>query len=326
MKRICLLAAYDPQNIIDDYVLYLVKALSQFADVYYFADNNLPAQELAKLEGIAHYAKGRKHGSYDFGSWAEIIRDIGYQKLAEYDELLLVNDAAFGPIVPLDKMFAKMTEQNTDAWAMAGNKFMMSFFVCLSRKVFTHSDFKHFFDNIKAEGDKSVIIKKYEQGLNRIMTKNNFSTAVYISDKSTKEFYQKNKAMIKQQIKAVVPFWARLFVDLGPGKIRLYEDGFVLPLIMQMPVLKKVSLLMYNTILGGYYPYFISQNTNYPVELISNYFKRVHACPPTPFTALKSRLKVGIKSFFYRKKYKRDKLITYICKIPLWYKKMNYDL
>jgi len=326
-RRACLLAAFDPQNIIADYVVYLVKELSKFADVYYYADNNMADSEFAKLKGLTKYAKGAKHGHYDFGSWAFIIKDIGYEKLAGYDELLLVNDAMFGPMSPLGPVFEEMEAKNVDAWALCGNKFMMSFFINLKKSVFTHPDFKYFFDNIKAEGDKSVVIKKYEQGLSRLVKDNGFSSAVYIDGKAAKAFYKKNRKEVWRQIKAVVPFWARPFIKkISPDKVRLYDDDFILPLMMKMPVLKKASLLMGNGILGGFYPYFVKENSDYPVELIGNYFKRLAVTPPSLRESIKNRFKIGIKNFIIRKKYKKGKVITYILKIPVWHKKMNYKI
>jgi len=325
-KRICLLAAYDSQNIIDDYVVYLVKELSKFSDVYYYSDNNMADSEFKKLDGIAKSAKGHSHGCYDFGSWSFIMQDIGHEKLSEYDEVILTNEAAFGPMVSLNHMLNDMDSRNVDVWGMCGNKFIMSFFIALSKKVFTHPDFKHFFNNIKAEGDKNVVIKKYEQGINRLITDNKFSTSVYISGQDTKTFYNQSKKDIKCQIKTVTPFWARPFVKVQPGKVRLYDDSFLIPLMMKMPVLKKVSLLLHDSILGAHYVSLIKENTDYPVELITNYFKRINKFPPSTKVAIKSRIRTFLRSFIFRRKYKRNKIIFYIFKIPVWFKTMNYKI
>ena len=60
-KRICLLAGYDKNNVIQDYVVFLVQELSKISDVYYFADGNMPEKELAKIEPYTKYAKSADH-------------------------------------------------------------------------------------------------------------------------------------------------------------------------------------------------------------------------------------------------------------------------
>lgn len=78
MKRICLFAGYDSNNIIHDYVVYYIKELSTVADVYYMADNEISDDEKSKIAPYVKGAYGYKHGKYDFGSWQELIKIIGW--------------------------------------------------------------------------------------------------------------------------------------------------------------------------------------------------------------------------------------------------------
>lgn len=49
MKRLVLFAAFDKDGVVDDYVVHYVKALSEFAQVIYVADNEMKVGELEKL-------------------------------------------------------------------------------------------------------------------------------------------------------------------------------------------------------------------------------------------------------------------------------------
>ena len=60
-KRICLLAGYDKNNTIEDYVVFLVQELSKISDVYYFADGEIPAAELDKIRPYTEYAESAPH-------------------------------------------------------------------------------------------------------------------------------------------------------------------------------------------------------------------------------------------------------------------------
>ncbi|MDR1026321.1 MAG: hypothetical protein LBL47_02875 [Lactobacillus sp.] len=332
-KRACLIGGFDKQGLIDnkgiihDYVVYFVEKLSEFCDVYFYTDNPICEEELAKVRPFTKYAAGHRYGRYDFGSWSLLIKEIGYDKLEQYDELILTNDSCFGPMFPFKEMFDKMDAQNLDAWSICGNKFLMSFFVVLNKKVFMHDDFKYFFDNIKEEEDKYVVIKKYEHGLNSLITENGFSTGLYISNQDVKSFYKKNKKDIHKKIKEVVPFWPRLFIRFSPNKIRLYEEDFVLPFFMHMPLLKKISLHVTTSVLPVYYRDLIKDNCDYPIELIDSFLEKSNSAPPAkPWPRIKEKIKDKLKRFMHDKKYRGDKIITRVFTIPIKSKKMDYKI
>ena len=118
MKRICLFAGYDSNNIIHDYVVYYLKELSTVADVYYMADNEISDDEKEKIAPYVKASYGINHKKYDFGSWQELIKIIGWEKISEYDELILANDSVFGPLYPMKKLFEKLEQDK--AWEVCG--------------------------------------------------------------------------------------------------------------------------------------------------------------------------------------------------------------
>lgn len=169
MKRVCLFAGYNNKETVEDYVFAYLKELSKFADIYYLCDGPLGSAEQIKLLKYVKSCEGVRHESYDFGSWANLIKKIGWEKIEEYDELLLVNDSCYAGHIPFDNMFNEMVSKNLDAWGVAENYFLMSFFVNINKNVFSSAEFKAFFSNIKKETDKSLIILKYEKGLTNIL-------------------------------------------------------------------------------------------------------------------------------------------------------------
>ena len=53
MKRLCVFAHWDRDNIIDDYVIYYLKALKQVVSTLVFvSDCDLPLKELEKLQKL----------------------------------------------------------------------------------------------------------------------------------------------------------------------------------------------------------------------------------------------------------------------------------
>lgn len=125
-RRACLFAGYDPDKRIDDYVLIYLKELGRHADVFYLADCDMPAHELAKLDGIVKGAWAARHGAYDFGSYRNLARNlVGWDILAKYDEVIFANDSCY-LVKPLDDVFAQMSAKHCAWWGLQATKGLIS--------------------------------------------------------------------------------------------------------------------------------------------------------------------------------------------------------
>ena len=118
MKRLCVFAHWDRDNIIDRYVIYYLKALREVCQTIIFvSDSDLDSKELSKLDGIADYKIAGRHGEYDFGSYKRgfsLIQNSGL----DFDELLWVNDSCYGPFYSLKSLFEKMEKEKCDFWGL----------------------------------------------------------------------------------------------------------------------------------------------------------------------------------------------------------------
>ena len=84
IKRICLFAGYNGDNVIGKDVLFYLKELGRFADVYYFSDGALAPKEREKLKNIVA------------GAWGE-LRILGrIDKAARMGKDKFLRRAAFG--------------------------------------------------------------------------------------------------------------------------------------------------------------------------------------------------------------------------------------
>ncbi len=183
-KRICFVAGFDANGQIADYVVYLVKALSQFADVYYYGDFDADATELAKLKPYCVEAFAKRHGKYDFGSWQELIHHVGRQKIAQYDELILTNDSCYGPLFDLAPLFEEMESRDNDFWGLTSafhhHLHIQSYFVAFKKPVLESDVFYQFFDSIKPEKNVHAVCSKYEDRLTFVLDKSGFTHSTFI--------------------------------------------------------------------------------------------------------------------------------------------------
>lgn len=215
-RRACLFAGYDPDGLVDDYVVEYIRELSRFADVYYLADGYMHPEELKKLDPLTVRAWARGHGAYDFGSYSLLARDlVGWETIDQYDELLLVNDSGF-LLRPLDDLFETMNRRACDWWGLQATKHdfhvdsngghplplelakatmvgqrtmddidhlhVSSYFLALRRPVHTDPGFRRRLDAVTTQSDKHLVIYKYEIGLSRYLMCRGFAVDTFIPD------------------------------------------------------------------------------------------------------------------------------------------------
>ena len=259
MKRAAVFAHYDKDNIIDDYVVYYLKALKQICkNVIFVSCGELQIEEKEKLNGIADYIIAERHDEYDFGSYK---RGFLYLKnnglLNQVDELIFANDSCYGPLFPLENIFAQMEARQVDFWGITRNRFGMAFakpknivcvrphiqsyFLVFDKKVYTTGCFSEFFENVKTESTKDAIVIKYEIGLSELLAQNGFSSDVYIKD-----YYRFNHV--------VLSLWRQL--------ITKSKSPFLKCSVIRLANRNLTTITGWEDVIKKY--------TNYPVELIKN--------------------------------------------------------
>ena len=260
MKRVVVFAHYDKDNIIDDYVIYYLKALKEVADDIIFVSCS-PLKEKNKLDGFVSFIIDEQHDEYDFGSYKRGFFYLKNNNLLEnYDELIFANDSCYGPFYSLKKVFEKM-DNTADFWGITKNKFGMikkknkfyfkvrphiqSYFLVFNKKIFMSDIFSEFCSSIKHMEIKNDIIINYEIGLSEILVKNNFTCSSYIKN------YARFNAVL-------IYFWRQL--------VEKYD----------MPFIKCSILRLYNQTMTSTYEWqkSIQKVSGYPVEIIEKNLER----------------------------------------------------
>lgn len=202
-KRLFLFAGYDPNNIVNDAIIYYVSALAEFGDVIVCMDSDCEKSETNKLKPYSiHQIMGR-HGEYDFGSYKrayQYARDNNLLKNYEY--VYLVNDSVFGPMTNMSKLLQKIESKSQDAVGLIESKhkthtFMESWFVCLNKKIFLSKWFDEFISSVQQEKYKFTITIKYEHGLTNL-TQNHGCSWVGLYTIYGRETYNRPKYLFKR--------------------------------------------------------------------------------------------------------------------------------
>ncbi len=179
--RLFLFAGYNKNNIVDDALIYYVKALSKHGDVILCMDCDCSKSEINKINKYTLHTIAARHGEYDFGSYKrafQYARDN--DMLQKYNHVYLVNDSVFGPTIDIEQTLKSIESKDSDATGLIVSKhkthsFMESWFVCLDKKIFLSKWFDEFISSVTTEKEKYIVTVKYEHGLSNLIKNNGCS-------------------------------------------------------------------------------------------------------------------------------------------------------
>lgn len=122
IKRIAIYVIYDRDGILDGYRKYYLQELRKVTDhIVVVVSGILTLDSRKDLEKLADDFFVRENKGLLTYAWIDGINHIGWDKLYEYDELLMLNDSFFGPFFPLSDMFDDMEKSDADFYGVMKN-------------------------------------------------------------------------------------------------------------------------------------------------------------------------------------------------------------
>lgn len=160
-RRLFLFAGYNANGVIDDALVYYVRALSKFGDIVLYMDSDCSDTELKKLSKYVLYA----HDAHILG---------------DYDFVYMVNDSVYGPLFDLGDTFNKLERLPTDAFGIVRNPHkthphIQSWFIGMRKSVFLSAWYDEFMRSVTKQIDKGSVTRLYEQGFSRLVVEHNLT-------------------------------------------------------------------------------------------------------------------------------------------------------
>lgn len=290
-RTLVLFAHFDPQGVVDPYVVYYLKALHDLGATIIFVSGSptLTPQSVAPIREFCAGIYTRHTLSLDFGSWHlawSIMRERGWT-LDQFDRFVLANDSVYGPLFPLEEMWAAF--HGADMYGAIESKeqlvtHLQSFFLVWDLNERTRPFLDDLWNGFQYIVHKRALIRRYEMGMSRRARKAGLRIKPFLAAADIKAAYGRSP---EHQ-------WGSRFAFPLNNTIYFW-DGLIEHL--RFPFLKTI-LPRYNTPwhdsmadLRG----FIEQHTSYPYELIQSNIDRLGCgepawLRPSRYTVLKDRL------------------------------------
>lgn len=120
MRRLCIFSFYDPQGVVDDYVLHFLGELAPFTSkIVVYVNGALQGPARQRLESVAAEVILRPNEGFDVLAYKEGLQRSSYGR--DYDEVLLVNHTCYGPIFPFAELFGEMEKRSCDFWGVTAH-------------------------------------------------------------------------------------------------------------------------------------------------------------------------------------------------------------
>ncbi|OBJ02814.1 hypothetical protein A5660_21355 [Mycobacterium alsense] len=270
-RTLILFAHFDPQGIVDPYVVHYLKALHGLDATIIFVSGS-PALTPETVEPLRDLCAGiytRRTLSLDFGSWHLawcILLQRGWS-LDQFDRIVLTNDSVFGPLFPIEEMWSSF--HGADMYgAIESTEYashLQSFFVAWDLNSRTRGFLNDFWNGFRYVVDKNRLVRRYEIGLSRRARKAGLTLQPFVSAATIEAVYSR----------APDHEWASTFSGEPINHTLYFWDGLIEHL--RFPFLKAI-LPRHNRPWHdsmGQLREFLERHTDYPYALIQSNVERL---------------------------------------------------
>lgn len=263
MKRIAFIAHYDNKSITSRYIFHLLNEIRSIYDCVYFVSNcSLNDSDRQEISGIVDVLLERKNSGYDFAAWKDAILQLGWEELSHYDNVTFLNTSCFGPIFPLSSIYEYFeNKHDIDFWGLTNFResrdvdwypggiipeHIQSYFICVKNRAVKSGHLRSFFSKISTSATRDEVVQSYETRLTQYLQDRGYNyQCVFDTTQDT----------VNRGYTDYSRYNPDLCIDAGVPFVKI-----------------KAFLPDYNRSPQETFRH-ISSTSNYPVELIEDYFR-----------------------------------------------------
>ena len=279
MNRVLLYVHFNKNGQLSEHVVYQLRNMRPlFSNVVFITNSKLLLIDRDRLRGLYDNFIQRENVGFDFAAWRDGINNIGWDQLAKFDSLTIMNDTCFGPIYPIIGVYRNMEDTAADFWGITDHpatkvgmpgtngpvpQHIQSYLEVFNDKVIKSETFRDFWNNVKNYKDVTKLIQEYETKLTGVLTNAGFKFNVYFD---TEEYSRNNKIVDTYNYSELLP-------------VVILRNG--VPLLKIKSFLHTSQRLIIDII----------NKTDYPPDLITDYLEEMHIVNTN---TVGSRIKKGI--------------------------------
>ncbi|QPL05819.1 MULTISPECIES: rhamnan synthesis F family protein [Actinomyces] len=116
-RRLGVFFFFDADGVVDRYVEVLLEdLLHSLSELIVVVNGHLSAKGYARLGTLTPHIIVRENTGLDVWAYKTAMDSYGWDRLAEFDEVVLLNSTIMGPVYPFAEMFDEMAGRDLDFW------------------------------------------------------------------------------------------------------------------------------------------------------------------------------------------------------------------
>lgn len=194
-KRLVIYFFYDRNGIVDRYVPYFLDDLKKNVSEIFIVCNGKLSEDGKKILKQYGEVLVRENKGFDVWAYKTALEHYGWERLALYDEVIMMNNTILGPVYPFSETFEKMDRQDVDFWGLTeyfkinGDPFgyspygylpdhIQSHWIACRRSLVSSEDFQKYWQNMPMIENYEQAVGKHESIFTKIFADKGYKWAV----------------------------------------------------------------------------------------------------------------------------------------------------
>ena len=196
INRLVIYFFYDADGIVDRYVPYMLEDINKnCSELFVVCNGKLTPEGRKTFQKLTPNVMVRENKGFDVWAYKTALEHYGWDKLAEYDEVVMMNSTIMGPIYPFSEMFEEMNGRDLDFWGITkyhkvnANPFnsiygyipehIQSHFIVVRQPMLCSPEFHQYWDNHEKVKSYADAVGKHEAIFTKMFADMGFEWDVY---------------------------------------------------------------------------------------------------------------------------------------------------
>ena len=208
MKRLGIFFFYEKNGDVDDFITYYLEDLNQnLSELVVVCNGKLSAQGRAAFSRFTDTILVRENKGLDVWAYKTALDHYGWERLGEFDEIVMTNSTLMGPVRPLREMFDEMAqEEDLDFWGLTihhgakTNPFkgkhlyrylpvhIQSHFIVYRKRFVQNPQLQAYWDEMPMIESYTDSVQRYEAVFTKQFEDKGFKWDVYVKTEDLKAF------------------------------------------------------------------------------------------------------------------------------------------
>ena len=194
MRRLAIIVIFDFEGHVDRYAEYLIKKTNDLVErLIIISNHELDTESKELLNDITSEIYERDNFGFDAGAYKDFFLNyLNSNEVANYDEVILLNDTYYGPLYPWNEMFELMEKQSVDFWGITKiyefidengkqePERLQSYFLVFNKKIIKDSSFLEYWKQLEYPHSYCEDITGFEIGLYMWLKESGYKDGTYV--------------------------------------------------------------------------------------------------------------------------------------------------